>query len=339
LISDTSISDIWFVEPSYTCRNQTNGAVLNQSACNFGPGLSPSDNFQQIPDVNLNATYGATPTQGANVGGILAYETLSLAGLNITQQEVGYGTQLYWAGVGDGTSSGLIGMAFRNLTNQYPGTDPSADVPADLEHYTPIMETIFFRDNLTAPYFSVELSRAGRNATSAFGGYVEFGAAPDLSQPGWASAPLLPISGSSTEFLWYNINIDGIVDGGALHPANATSTFLVDTASTLLYLPATDAARINALFDPPAQFVDGAYVVDCNATAPQGVGLRIGGVTFPIDPEDLINLQPFEQGICATGVQEADPTEDNLYLIGDVFLFNVLAVFDLEHLQIHFHAL
>jgi hypothetical protein len=326
LILDTGSSDTWVIEPNYACFNQTTYAVVNHSVCDFGPGLSPSDNFQQIPDVNLNATYG----QGTTINGILGYETLNLAGLDITEQEIGYGTDLYWPGYGDGTTSGILGMAFGNLTSQYSGTNFSADVLADVENYSPVAQTIIFGENLTEPYFSLELSRAGRNSSSGFGGYLETGAVPDFSIPGWASVPMeawhLPNT-STNKFYWYVISIDGTVDGGSFYPAYTTYKFIVDSGTTLLYLPGSDAARINAQFDPPAQIIDGLYAVQCNASIPQNVGLQIGGITFLINSQDLINLSPFVPGYCITGIQDGDTFGDDIYILGDVFLVNALTVF------------
>ena len=338
LILDTGSSDTWVIEANYTCLNQTTFAIEPQSACGFNPGYSPSNDFQLIPDVNYNTSYG----QGTTINGVFGYGTLGLEGLNIHKQQMALGTDLYWTGgYGEGVA-GILGMAFGNLTRMYAGTNFSADDLANVENYSPVVETIFFKENLTRPYFSLELSRAGRNASSAFGGYLEFGAVPDLNRPGWASVPIqtshTPRNPTVERLLYYTIQIDGTVIGGSIYSANTSSQYIVDSGTTLMTLPAADAARINALFVPPAEIIEGYYTVPCNATAPQNIGMQIGGVEFPINQLDLINLNPIMPGFCVTGIQDGDAQSDGIYILGDVFLTNVLAVFDYRDYQIHFHA-
>ena len=91
---------------------------------------------------------------------------------------------------------------------------------------------------------------------------------------------------------------------------------------------------MNALFDPPAVYSDdeGAYIVDCNATAPE-FGVRIGAETFFINAEDL--FLDNGDGTCISGVDDAG---DSLSILGDVFLKNVLAVFDVGASEMRFAA-
>jgi len=107
---------------------------------------------------------------------------------------------------------------------------------------------------------------------------------------------------------------------------------IIDSGTSLIYLPTEVANAVNALFSPPAFFNLGVYSVDCNATAPE-FGVRIGSQTFFINAEDLILHNA--DGTCISGVDDAG---DSPAILGDVFLKNVLAVFDLGASEMRFAA-
>lgn len=98
------------------------------------------------------------------------------------------------------------------------------------------------------------------------------------------------------------------------------------------------ATPLLSAYNPPATFGQawGVYEVPCNATAP-GIAITIGGVNFEISPADLIFQTQVDPttGLCATGVQVS--TEP--YILGGVFMNNVLTTFDLGALQVRFTAL
>lgn len=72
--------------------------------------------------------------------------------------------------------------------------------------------------------------------------------------------------------------------------------------------------------------------MDCSATTPD-FGIRIDSQTFYINAEDLIMQNP--DGTCVSGVNDAG---ESLAILGDVFLKNVLAVFDIGASEMRFAA-
>ena len=106
--------------------------------------------------------------------------------------------------------------------------------------------------------------------------------------------------------------------------SDAESVVIVDSGTTLLYAPTKVAYAVNAQFDPPAVFdqSQGAFFVDCDAKAPT-FGVVIGGATFYINALDLVVYNG--GGPCVSGIQDAG---DSFGILGDVFLKNVLAVYD-----------
>ena len=82
-------------------------------------------------------------------------------------------------------------------------------------------------------------------------------------------------------------------------------------------LPSPISQALNSAFSPPATYSDtyGAYVVPCEAVAPEDLQIKIGGGAVAINPQDLIiNLG----GVCISGV--SDYSGVNFAVLGSVFL-------------------
>ena len=77
---------------------------------------------------------------------------------------------------------------------------------------------------------------------------------------------------------------------------------------------------------------EGAYIVACNATAPD-LSVVIGGVSFNVTAADLIlPIGTDEDGneVCISGHDDGGPDEDgNIFILGDTFLHNVVSTFNL----------
>lgn len=253
---------------------------------------------------------------------------------------------------GDNFTSGLTGFSWPAVTSQYFGTNASADNrtdPTSHRPYSSIINTIFFVENLTAPMFSLSLSR--NPSTFGSGGYLTIGGIPDPTLPTVnASSSFVRAPMETSEYLFdsptyefYATTIEGLVYG-SYAPGSGQSAvqFIVDSGTTLNYLPTDDATLFNSLYEPPAEFSEdyGAYVVQCNATAP-ALGVTIGGETFYHNPVDLIwNADPPYEDLCFSGVQDggAIGNETSVFVLGDVFQKNVLTVFDVGNLQLAFSA-
>jgi len=119
---------------------------------------------------------------------------------------------------------------------------------------------------------------------------------------------------------------------------STTFPVIVDSGTTLMYLPDQVAEAVNELFDPPSVYIpeEGVYENDCDATPPT-FAIRIGGTDFYINGADLLltgelGYDP-ETGGCTTGVQ---PGGAGPYILGDTFLKNVVAVFDIGASEMKF---
>jgi len=228
---------------------------------------------------------------------------------------------------GDGFSSGLLGLGLPFATSLFPGTDLSADNSSTRLHYSPIMNTICRNGPVDSAYFALAISRDESNST--YGGQLTIGSLPNgtdaqvnTTTTALASASLQYTPDSIIELGRYSISVDEVLydtTGG-----NNSAHYTIDSGTFYNFIPNADAAAFNALFSPPGRYVDGAYLVHCNATAPSFT-VVIGGQKFPMNPLDLIQLPPVIPGFCWSTIL---PSENEENVLGAVFLKNVLAVFD-----------
>lgn len=199
--------------------------------------------------------------------------------------------------------------------------------------------------------FSLALTRPTL-ATPTSGGLLAIGGVPNVDNDGQLiTVPIQPVIAGSYAF--YAIRIDGFV----VLPRTAPSTVfepqlppsqnftvtpiaaVVDSGSTLMYLPNNVTDYIAASFSPPAVFSEmtGMWMAGCGAVAPR-VGIIIGGKTFWVDARDLINNETNgggvrKTGLCAIASQRASAGDA---VLGDAFLKNVIAVFDLGRNEMGF---
>lgn len=328
LVVDTGSSDTWVVSQNFTCLNFTTQLVQPQNQCFFGPSKYQEDPgaFQRIPDQHVHINYGS----GESIVGRLGYTNVSLDGITVHHQEVAIAETAGWNG--DSVSSGVLGLAFSSLTSAYPGINDFDDTAINRIYYSGIMETIFLKDKLVAPLFTLAISRDEANTTN--GGTLTLGGFPDLTDPTINSSSTLVTAdiealqsvttnnSASSALRYYVVNatVPRYSDG-------SLEQFLVDTGTTTIYVRNTTAAAYNVGFNPPTWgFEDtGIYFVNCTAKPPP-FAVRIDEYSFDINPMDLVVDAGY--GLCASGVQSAGNIEGQPSILGDVFLKNVLAVFD-----------
>ncbi|CAF1245984.1 unnamed protein product [Didymodactylos carnosus] len=347
-VVDTGSSDTWLAETGFACESDVTGDAEPQSACLFGPTYNPnmSCTFTKLPDLHFYIEYG----DGEYLFGFMGTEKVTFGGISVKNQEVGVVNIAAWDG--DGVTSGLVGLAFSALTSAYAGANETENTTFPVV-YKPIFTNMYER-NLLAPLFSFALVRGNQS----FGGLLALGGIPDVPHsPIFASTPIqiLYINGMAFDgdettpvYTFYTVDLGGFVYEGSNLTKYNSSSFLtsmfsssagtlqaiVDTGTTLLYVPSAIANASNALFSPPAVYnsTAGAFTVPCDAIAPK-FGVSIGRETFYINAKDLI----FDNGdtTCVSGIVDGG---EGPYILGDVFLKNVLAVFDLGAMEMRFAA-
>lgn len=97
-------------------------------------------------------------------------------------------------------------------------------------------------------------------------------------------------------------------------------TGILDTGTTLMVLPAEDAATVHSNIPGAVQDSRGGFRIPCTNTVK--VGLTFGGKTFEINPVDL-TFQPVgrnPKGLCISGISVGTVGGPTEWLVGDVFL-------------------
>ena len=159
------------------------------------------------------------------------------------------------------------------------------------------------------------------------GGYLALGGLPPVTfDPTFTSAPIDVLSiAPQLGVAFYTITVDSYDYAGS---SSSSSQAIVDSGTTLIYAPSDVAKSVNAAFSPPAQLLQnqGAYFVNCNATAP-AFSVKVAGTEFAVNAADLIYEDSVDSatGLCLTGIQDGG---SGPYILGDVFLQNVVAIFD-----------
>ncbi|KAL8974043.1 MAG: hypothetical protein Q9197_001716 [Variospora fuerteventurae] len=328
VVVDTGSADTWLIQEGFTCLEPRNGLVYPEAECAFGPPYKPSATFTEVPGENFNISY----VDGETLTGTLGKDVMILGDVTVKNQEFGLVNYAAWNG--DNRTSGLLGLAFPNLTSAYIGTDPKLDSDDNVVPYTPLF-TNMYTQGLVAPLFSLAISR---NPTS--GGLLALGGLPPVKHdPYFVCTPFqieprfVQVNATPPVYQHYYIHLDGLTYGNISDEVDIMAD--VDSGTSLIWLPRPLANAVNRRFDPPA-FYDlslGEYAVACTAKAPR-FGVNIANHTFYVNPKDLIIK--IESGACISGITGAGLNRPSV--LGDVFLRNVLAVFDVGASEMRFAA-
>lgn len=344
VVIDSGSSDPWLVMDDFTCVDYASGDVQPQDDCYFGTSysVSASATYSPLATENFNISYA----DGESLAGAMGYESFTLGGITVPHQE--FGIVDYAAWFGDGYSSGLVGFAYRTLTSAYNGSNPANDRPGGTLMYNPLFVDMYTNQGVP-PVFSLAIDRDPNN-----GGVIAIGGIPNVPHsPVFASTPIIPVGVNVTSgelvYEFYTIVIDGFAYSAspntqfnpyqnanpkkALLVANGTNA-IVDSGTSLLYAPDDVAQDVAGAFSPPGTWDDSndVWSVDCAATPPV-FGVGVGGKVFYVNGADMI-LQSSETE-CISGVQ---PNYGGLTILGDVWMKNILAVFDIGAEQMRFAA-
>ncbi|TKA79024.1 hypothetical protein B0A55_03162 [Friedmanniomyces simplex] len=346
VVIDSGSSDPWLVTADFQCVSVYDGSDQTQDQCRFGPpyNASASSTYRPLSGQNFNISYADLETLTGEMG----YESFTMGGINVPHQEFALVDYAVWTG--DGYSSGLVGFASRTLTSAYKGTDPTQDQPGGTLMYNPLFVDMFTNQGVP-PLFTLAINRDPTN-----GGVLALGGVPNIPySPGFASTPIIPVGVniSSGEFVYefYTIDVDGFAfsaDQAAQFNPNTTSTnprktslvaantqAIVDSGTSFVYADNdTVAAPFAAAFTPPGIWDDynGVWSVACDAVPPV-FGVAVAGKIFYVNAADLILLYSTTE--CISGVQ---PGGTGLTILGDVWMKNVLCVFDLGAEMMRFAA-
>ncbi|CAL3966193.1 unnamed protein product [Diplocarpon coronariae] len=299
----------------FVCYNADSVAV-SQAECEFAPAplYKPGKELTPIKGVNFNIQYG----DGAFVRGSYGMANVELGGIHVNQQ-IALAKEVGW--LGDGISTGVLGLAYPSITFAFSGTKYSTDVPETQLPYNPIFTSMYTQQKIP-PVFSLAIQRAAVKTPSFSSlpieigrpeGYLALGGlAPVATYGKWAKAPIEYVE----------------IGPGYLNGSGPSKPqVIIDSLATLIWLPSATANHVASLFSPPAIWDADVYgyAVPCDALAPT-IAVKIRGVVLPLDRRDLIIDDMSGRGTCISGVSDGGTYEP--YVLGDTWLKSVLVVFD-----------
>ncbi|KAF2494727.1 acid protease [Lophium mytilinum] len=329
VVIDTGSSDTWLVKDDFQCFDVGTNVPISEEECAFGSPYVPSDAFRDIPNETFNISYA----DGEAASGGFGTETLTAGGLTFTQA-IGVVDTAAW--FGDGQSSGLVGLALAHPNFRWNGTSPRQST----DQYTPFFTSLCNTTSIP-PIFSLTLHRPTAPNYTGGGLLALGGIPPNLSlTSAFAASPIQLISPNprlraptSPTYQFYATTIDGLdIAPSSLPPNlpppfpayNTTLQVIIDSGTTLIYMPNQIASYYNSLWVPPARWsdADGLWRVSCSAKIPV-FEVLVGGGRFAVDRRDLV--MGAGDGGCMSAVQGSD---EGLAVLGDPFLKGVVVVFD-----------
>ncbi|KZV73510.1 acid protease [Peniophora sp. CONT] len=308
VILDTGSSDLWFATTD----------------CQDCPSGTPEFNTSQSSTLNTTSETVLLQYGTGNATGTLLQDTVSLGSYTIPNQAFTGVTNMGLNGLINGTTTGILGLAFENLA--YSGA-------------TPFWQSLINAGELSSPVMAFYFKRLGVNITGSTtdthpGGTFTLGGTNSSFYKGDIEFHSVPnVTGLERTF-WLQTLTGLTVNGNSLDLGDANNnTAVIDTGSSFIGGPTAAVqafwAQIDGSLDLSEFGVNGFWGFPCatNVTAT----LAFGGRAWTI-PADDINLGQAAEGICVGSIFDARrgvilgegfPN----WLIGDAFLKNVYTVY------------
>ncbi|XP_069098501.1 gastricsin-like [Pleurodeles waltl] len=293
VLFDTGSSNLW-VASTY-CQSQ---ACTNHNLFNPSQSSTYSTNNQQF-----TMSYGS-----GSVTGIFGYDTVTVQGLSITNQEFGLTTSETGSSFYYSKFDGIFGMA-------YPAMSAGGATTA--------MQGMLQQNLLSNPIFSVYMGSQS--------GQIIFGGVDSSLYSGqivWA-----PV----TQEVYWQIGIDGFsINGQATGWCSSGCQGIMDTGTSPLTIPQQYMGSLLQTLGAQ-QTQNGEYFVNCNNVQNlPTITFSINGYSFQIPPSAYINQN---NGYCSVNVEETYLPSQNgqpLWILGDVFLRQYYTVYDMSNNRVGF---
>ncbi|XP_073522905.1 gastricsin-like [Phyllobates terribilis] len=293
VLFDTGSSNLWV--PSASCQSEACG---NHNVFNPSQSSTYTSNGQQF-----TMSYGS-----GSVSGVFGYDTVSVQGLTISNQEFGLtysesGSSFYYS-----KFDGIFGMA-------YPAMSAGGATTA--------MQGMLQQNLLNYPIFSVYMSSQS--------GEVIFGGVDNSLYSGQiAWAPV-------TQQVYWQIGIDEFaINGQATGWCSDGCQAIVDTGTSPLTIPQQYMGTLLQNLGAE-QGQNGQFLVDCNNVENlPSISFTINGNQFSIPPSGYISQY---NGYCSVDVEETYLPSQNgqpLWILGDVFLRQFYSVYDMSNNRVGF---
>ncbi|ETN40926.1 uncharacterized protein HMPREF1541_05206 [Cyphellophora europaea CBS 101466] len=305
---DTGSSDLWVnVAESQICqRQQCQGGVYDGAS---------SSTHRVVNDV-FNITY----VDGSSAYGDYVSDSLSIGDIALNDFQFGTGQV-------STSSQGVLGIGFESNEVQLLRTGSSyPNLPAAMKQAGHIASNVY----------SLWL-----NDFESSTGEILFGGVDSAKYTGTLeTVPLIEQNGGYRQFA---IALSTLSLNGTTRADSLPVGVLLDSGSTLSYLPRDLARRVFTEFNAVWNSNTGAAYVSCNlANEDQSIGFNFSGKSIQVPYDELVlDFTPGDGGqdlrlengdpACILGISQV---EDHIAILGDTFLRSAYVVYDLENNQI-----
>jgi len=301
ILMDSGSADFWV--GSATCQSVNGGGCGNHVFL----GAQESSSFVDTQQ-SWQIQYGT----GAVAGNIVT-DSVNIAGLALDNHTFGI-AEIETTDFSDNSVpfDGLMGLAQSTLSEQ--------------KTLTPV-ESLAKSGLIAEAITSFKISRLADNKND---GEITFGG---LDASKFDATTLVTVDNVSPRGFWEASMTAVSVDGTDTGLQNRTA--ILDTGTTTIIAPSSDAASVHKLISGAQGDGQGGFTVPCTTNAT--VALTFGGNSFEIDSRDLV-LKPVNSnnptGDCVSGISAGNIGGATEWLVGDVFLKNAYFSTDIGKNQI-----
>ncbi|KAJ3297518.1 hypothetical protein HDU76_006549 [Blyttiomyces sp. JEL0837] len=269
---------------------------------------SPSDLLSN-GSKNLNKAFWVTYGLGANAGDVFV-GPISIGNLT---SNIAYGISVINLEAGGG-SNGLMGLAYESISNIHQFTGEKANWFDGLD----------FNDDQEQISFYL-----GNEADGDFGEVTFGGSDPTKYKGDVTYVPLNSETYYQMDFTHWTYKVGNITGplGNSSTVRKGGQDGIVDTGTTLIYLPTGSGTAIANAVGGHFNDTEGGYYIDCALAGKSEPVVQLvynETTTFNVYPKTYV--VPNDDGTCYLGIQ---PGADTLgSILGDVFIRNVYTIFD-----------
>ncbi|QDS76912.1 hypothetical protein FKW77_004224 [Venturia effusa] len=299
---DTGSSDLW--------ANSADSDLCQQYAAECASSGTYSANSSSSYSY-VNSEFAIRYADGSYAIGDYGKDTLDLGGTTLTGLQFGIGYN-------STSSQGILGVGYESN---------EASISTTGKTYANVPRLLVSQGKIATAAYSLWLNDLDANTGSILFGGVD----SDKYQGTLSTLPIIKESGNYQEFV---IGLSSLSVASQSVFSNDPIPVLLDSGSSLTYLPTEYAQAIFQVLGARYDSQSGAAVVSCNlASSSSTVDFTFSGVTISVPMNELVIIDGYRRGqpVCILGISDA---EGSTSVLGDTFLRSAYVVYDLANNQI-----
>jgi hypothetical protein len=302
---DTGSSDLWV--------NSVNSNLCSQGGNQCGESGTYNANDSSTYNY-VNGAFNISYVDGSGASGDYATDNFRFGGQTVKDLQFGIG---YVSSSPEGILG--IGYTINEVAVGRAGLDPYPNLPQKLKD----------DGTINSNAYSLWLNDLDASTGSILFGGVD----TDKYQGELQTLPIIPERGQYAEFIIALTGMGRNGNNGSIFE-NANVPVLLDSGSSLMYLPDNVASSLYQTFDAQYDASQGAAFVDCDLANQQGsLEFNFSGVQISVPLNELVIVAAVSRGrpVCILGI---GPAGQSVAVLGDTFLRSAYVVYDLENNEI-----